>query len=119
MSRMSVPSRPVEGQSAWVRANLRPEDWRVELDALCRDEIRRTLDELRAYPVPTIVLDPDDYPMPACRRAMARARAILASGVRFAIVDRLPLAAMTKDEAVRIYWLLSSMIARPIAQKLD
>jgi hypothetical protein len=74
---------------------------------------------LRAYPLPTIVLDPNDYKMPACRRAMARARAILASGVRFAIVDRLPLAAMTKDEAVRIYWLLSRMVARPVAQKLD
>ena len=57
--------------------------------------------------------------MTACQEAMARARAILASGVRFAIVDRLPLDEMTTNEATAIYWLLSSMIARPVAQKLD
>jgi hypothetical protein len=119
MSQMSVPRRPVEGPSAWVRAAVRTEDWRIELGADCRDEIRRTLEELRAYPLPMIVLDPNDYEMPACRRAMARAQAILAAGVRFAVVDRLPLEAMTRDEATRIYWLLSSMIARPVAQKLD
>ena len=57
--------------------------------------------------------------MPACREAMARVRDILASGVRFAIVDRLPVAEIDASEATAIYWLLSSMIARPVAQKLD
>ena len=119
MPRMSLRSRPIEGPSAWVRADLKPEDWRVELDARCHDEIRGTVDELRAYPLPTIVLDPRDFALPACREAFARVRAILASGVRFAVVDRLPLEAMSAAEATQIYWLLSSMIARPVAQKLD
>ena len=119
MPRMSLPSRPIEGPSAWVRADLKPEDWRVELDAHCRDEIEGVVDELRAFPLPTIVLDPRDFALPACREAFARVRAILASGVRFAVVDRLPLEAMNAAEATQIYWLLSSMIARPVAQKLD
>jgi hypothetical protein len=119
MSRLSLPSRPIEGPSAWVRADLRPEDWRVELDARCRDEIRGIVDEFRAYPLPTIVLDPRDFALPACREAFTRVRAILAAGVRFAVVDRLPLEAMNSVEATQIYWLLASMIARPVAQKLD
>jgi len=119
MPKVSVSSRPIAGPSAWVRADVRPEDWRVELDAACLDEIRCTIDELRAYPLPTIVLGAHDFAMPACHQAMARARAILASGVRFAIVDRLPLDEMNAGEATAIYWLLSSMIARPVAQKLD
>ncbi len=119
MPELSVARRPVEGPSAWVRADIRTEDWRVELDARCHDEIRRTVDELRAYPLPTVVLGRDDFTMPACRAALARARAILASGVRFAIVDRLPLDEMTAGEATSIYWLLASLIARPVAQKLD
>jgi alpha-ketoglutarate-dependent taurine dioxygenase len=102
-----------------VRAALKPEDWRVELDARCRDEIRRTVDELRAFPLPTIVLDPRDFALPACREVLARVRAILFSGARFAVVDRLPLEAMNAAEATQMYWLLSSMIARPVAQKLD
>jgi alpha-ketoglutarate-dependent taurine dioxygenase len=112
-------SPAIEGPSAWARADIRPEDWRIELDAACLDEIRRAVDELRAYPLPTIVIGPHDFVMPACRQAMAGARAILDSGVRFAIVDRLPLDEMNASEATAIYWLLSSMIARPVAQKLD
>jgi Taurine catabolism dioxygenase TauD, TfdA family len=119
MPGLSVARRRIEGSGAWVRADLRTEDWRVELDAACLDEIRATVRELRAYPLPTVVLDPRDLAMPCCRAAMARTRTILASGVRFAIVDRLPLAEMGPAEATQIYWLLSSMIARPVAQKLD
>jgi Taurine catabolism dioxygenase TauD, TfdA family len=115
---MNLPL-PIEGPSAWVRADVRPEDWRVELDLTCRDEIRRAVDELRAYPLPAIVLAAQDFAMPACRAAMARARAMLASGVRFAIVDRLPIDEMNAGESTAIYWLLSGMIARPVAQKLD
>jgi hypothetical protein len=109
----------IEGPSAWVRADIRTEDWRLELSAACLDEIRWAVDELRAFPLPTIVLGAGDFDMPACRQAMAQTRAILASGVRFAVVDRLPLAEMSAGEAAAIYWLLSSMIARPVAQKLD
>jgi Taurine catabolism dioxygenase TauD, TfdA family len=109
----------VEGPSAWTRCDVHAEDYLVTLSPACLDEIRHTVDQLRAYPLPTIVLGPDDFAMPACREAMARVRGILASGVRFAIVDRLPLSEMEAGEATAIYWQLSSMIARPVAQKLD
>lgn len=119
MPQLSVAVRQIEGASAWVRADVRTQDWRVELSPDCLDEIRRVVDELRAYPLPTIVLAADDFAMPGCREAMARVRDILSHGVRFAIVDRLPMAEMDTGEANAIYWLLSSMIARPVAQKLD
>ncbi len=119
MPALSIPNRPIEGPSAWVRAAVHPEDWLIELSGDCLDEIRRAVEELRAYPLPTVVLGPQDFAMTACQEAMTRARAILASGVRFAIVDRLPVDKMTANEATAIYWLLSSMIARPVAQKLD
>jgi Taurine catabolism dioxygenase TauD, TfdA family len=119
MPQTFLPDRRLEGPSAWVRADIRTEDWRVELSGVCLDEIRRVVDELSAYPLPTIVLGANDFAMPACREAMARAHHILARGVRFAIVDRLPMAEMDTGAATAIYWLLSSMIARPVAQKLD
>ena len=109
----------VEGPSAWVGRDVRPEDYRVELSAACYDEIRLAVDELRAYPLPTIVLRPEDFAMPSCREQMARVRHILQQGVRFAIVDRLPVGEMDTGEATAVYWLLSSMISRPVAQKLD
>jgi alpha-ketoglutarate-dependent taurine dioxygenase len=110
---------PIDGASAWLGCDVRPEDYRVELSAACREEICRALNEIRAHPLPTIVLHPDEFAMPVCRELMIRVRYILDHGVRFAIVDRLPLTEMNAGEATAIYWLLSSMVSRPVAQKLD
>ena len=110
---------PISSASAWVGHDVRPEHYLVDLSSACHDEIRRTVDEIRAYPLPTIVLRPEDFAMPACREQMARVRRILDHGVRFAIVDRLPVDEMDAGAATAIYWILSSMVSRPVAQKLD
>jgi alpha-ketoglutarate-dependent taurine dioxygenase len=112
-------SGPIEGPSAWHRRDIRAQDYRIELSAGCLDEIRRAAEELRRYPLPTIVLRPDEFDLPHCRAAMAEAKRILERGVRFAIVDRLPIEEIGAETATAIYWLLSSMVARPVAQKLD
>ena len=109
----------IAGPSAWRRGDIRSEDYRVVLSGACLDEIRRVADEIRAYPLPTILRTPDEYDLPHCRAAMAQVRQILKQGVRFAVLDRLPLDELSTDEATTIYWLLSSMVARPVAQKLD
>jgi alpha-ketoglutarate-dependent taurine dioxygenase len=110
---------PIEGPSVWMRRDVRSEEYRIDLSDACLDEIRRAADEIRTYPLPTVVRTPDDFTMPACRREMARVRDILDHGPRFAIVDRLPMSEMDAAEATAIYWLLSSMVSRPVAQKLD
>jgi hypothetical protein len=112
-------SVPIEGPSAWLRHEIRREEYLVELSADCLDEIRRAGDEIRAFPLPTILRRPDDFAMPACRQAMARVRQILDHGRRFAIIDRLPLDEIDAGGATAVYWLLSSMVSRPVAQKLD
>ena len=114
---MPIPVKA--GPSAWSRRDVRPEDYRVELSAACLDEIRRAVDDIRAFPLPTIVRGPDDFAMPVCQEKMGRVRHILDRGRRFAIVDRLPVGDMDAGEATAIYWLLSIMISRPVAQKLD
>jgi hypothetical protein len=110
---------PIEGPSAWRKRDIRDEDYRIVLNAACLDEIHRVADEIRAHPLPTILRSPADFDMTNCHAAMAEVRRILKQGVRFAVVDKLPLDALSKDEAECIYWLLASMVARPVAQKLD
>jgi len=110
---------PIEGPSAWRRAELRPEDYRVALSGACLDEIRRIGDELRRDKLPTVVRHPDEFEMPACRATMAEVRRVLDQGVRFAIADRLPLDELGAEAAVAVYWLLASLVARPVAQSLD
>ncbi len=112
-------TNPIDGPSAWRRGTLRTEDYRTQLSAACLEEIRRLGDELHEFPLPTILRLPHEFDLPHCHAAMAEVRRILDSGVRFAIVDHLPLAEIGADAAIAVYWLLSSMVARPVAQSLD
>jgi len=114
-----LTSTTIEGPSAWRRADLHTEDYRIALSGAALDEIRRAADALRQFPLPTILRRPDEFDMPACRAAMTEVRRVLDRGVRFAIVDRLPLDELGAEAATEIYWLLSSMVARPVAQSLD
>ena len=82
-------------------------------------EIEAVVRTLRVHPVETIALDPRDYALDACRRFMARVRATLDDGVGFAVLDRLPADTFDKGELTKVYWLLSGMIARPVAQSFD
>jgi alpha-ketoglutarate-dependent taurine dioxygenase len=50
---------------------------------------------------------------------MHRVRAMLDDGIRFAVLDRLPMDEMSRDESTMLYWLLASLVARPVAQKRD
>ena len=112
-------SGPIQGPGAWRRRDIRSEDYRVELSTACLDEIRHAADEMHRHPLPAIVRRPEEFDLPHCTAAMAEVKRTLEHGVRFAIVDRLPIEEIGPEQATTIYWLLSSMVARPVAQKLD
>ncbi len=104
---------------AWTRDTIAPHDWTVALSAAALAELRTVRDEIRRAPLPTLLLDPKDFKLDACRAVMDQVRRITRDGPSFAVLDRLPLDEMTKDEAIGLYWLLSSLLARPVAQKLN
>ena len=107
------------GGSAWRGRDLAADDYRVTLSPACLDEIHRTAAAIQNYPLPTILLTTDEYPMPLCRAAMAEVRRRLDGRPRFALVDRLPVEEMSVEEAKAVYWLLASLVARPVAQSLS
>ena len=109
----------IDGPSAWRRGDLRTEDYRIPFPGAALDEIRRAADELCEFPLPTILRRPEDFALPHCAAAMGEVRRILDEGVRFAIVDGLPLGEIGAEAATALYWLLASMVARPVAQSLD
>jgi hypothetical protein len=115
----AILTHRVEGKQAWTRDSLKDEDWQFALDEPCRRELLAIVEELRAGPLPLLLLTPDMFDLGACRGLAARVRSALTSGVSFALVDGMPLADITADEAKALYWLLSSLIMRPVAQKLD
>ena len=104
--------------SAWTRDTIAPADWTVTLPEAAVAELLAVRDEIRRAPVPTFLLDPKDFSLDACRTAMDEVRRRTQDGPMFAVLDRLPLAEVTRDEAIQLYWLMSSLLARPVAQKI-
>src|SRR5437868_13196263 len=114
-----VLDRTITGRAAWTRADIREEDYRVTLSEQARKELLQTAEAMRRQPVPLLALRPDSFDMPACRAAMEEVRGVLRDGVRFALLSGLPIEQLSLEEAKSLYWMLSSMLARPVAQKLD
>ena len=102
---------------AWRRDSLAADDGFFVLDQACLDELDGAISHLRANPLPVEMITPDLFELPACHTLMKAVSAGLRDGVGFAIVDRLNLGEYTRQEAVILYWLLASMIGRPVAQK--
>jgi hypothetical protein len=119
MTQSDVLDRTITGPAAWTRSNIGEDDYRVTLSNAAREELLEAARTLRQQPVPLLALRPDSFDLPACRAAMEDVRHILTSGVRFALLSRLPMEELALDEAKALYWMLSSMLARPVAQKLD
>lgn len=108
-----------DGGGAWTAATLCEADWKFGLDDLCVDEIRAAARFLDRNPIPIEALNADDLDLPRCREVVARVRQALRYGSRFAVIDRLPLDDISESSAKRLYWVMMSMIARPVAQKHD
>ena len=115
---MQTIDHVVDGKKAWGRADIRRDDWFFPLSADCLAELRAILVELRAHPRSVEQIDPAHFEIPACRKLMRSVQAALDDGVRFAVVDRLPMDEISDAEAKALYWILSSLLARPVQQKL-
>ena len=77
---------------AWCGPTLGPSTYVVTLSEACLAELDRVVFELRRAPVPTLLLLPEHFELPACARLMDDVRERLDRGPGFVIIDRLPLA---------------------------
>ena len=109
----------IEGPRSWTGGELADDAGLIALDDACRDELLDLARLLVANPLPVLSLHPDDFGLENCRVLMARVRQQLDRGLGFAIVDRLPLENLDNETTAALYWLLASMVARPVAQSWD
>ena len=107
------------GPIAWTNDTLERDAGIVPITDDCREELLAIACLLEANPLPLVVLRPDCFDMPACRRMMRAARDTLDHGVGFVIIDRLPMDELSPESATQLYWLLGNMVASAVAQKWD
>ena len=62
---------------------------------------------------------PEDFALDASRAFMREVKRTIDDGPGFAIVDRLPVERWSQSGARAVWWLLASLVARPVAQKWD
>ena len=91
----------------------------VALPADVERELDRVVAVLQRDPLPLLLLRPDDFALDASRAFMRGVKRTIDDGPGFAIVDRLPVERWPEDATRAVWWLLASLVARPVAQKWD
>lgn len=105
------------GPRGWYADDINDSDWLLPFDDAVSAEITRAADTIASHPVQNLLRTPDDLELEHCRRYYRRLQNILTSGTGFCVADRLPVADYPTDVCVEIYWVLSQLIGRPVAQK--
>jgi alpha-ketoglutarate-dependent taurine dioxygenase len=103
--------------AAWHGQSLPTDRYLLPIPARVLAELDGVLGELRRGPVPTLLLLPEHFPLAACARWMGDVRRRLDEGPGFVMLDRLPVDAMSRDEAIALYWILMSFLEPPVAQE--
>ena len=101
---------------AWMGVDLAPDAGVIQMPEACLQEIVELAELLEANPLPIEALSAEEFVLPHCRRVMDQARQLVERETGFALIDRLPLDRINWDTATKIYWILVSMISRPVAQ---
>lgn len=115
----AILTRPFEGRKAWTAATIDERDWRVPVSTACREEMLNFVAFMRRHPLPLLLRRPEHFEMPHTRELMERVRWILEHGALHAVIDRLPVEQMSDPEATVLYWILASLLGRPVPQKWD
>ncbi len=109
--------RPIPSSRAWLGPTLARDRYLTPIPAHVLAELHAALAELRRAPVPTLLLQPEHFALAATARFMEEVRRSLEDGPGFVMLDRLPVDAMRRDEAIALYWILMSFLEPPVAQE--
>ena len=109
----------VNGPRAWTRDTIRETDWNLAIPDDCLRELAEVMGSQRYNPIPTLLLQPDDFSLSACRQLMASVRQRLDDGPGVVVLDRLPVEDYSLQEMTDCFWLLGSLLARPVVQTIQ
>ena len=103
----------------WRGDTLPADAGKVRLPAGVLRELEAVAASLDRDPLPLLVLRPEDFSLDEARAFMREVKSQIDEDLGFAIVDRLPVERWSLAATRAIWWLLASLVARPVAQKWD
>ena len=103
----------------WRGDTLPANAGKIVLPAGVLRELEAVARSLDRDPLPLLVLRPEDFELDESRAFMRAVKARIDDDIGFAIVDRLPVERWSLASIRAIWWLLASLVARPVAQKWD
>jgi hypothetical protein len=114
-----ILEHPISSPMTWSGETLIENDGIVSLGDDCIAELNIVAQELQENPLPLAALDPSYFDMPACQALMTHVQVQIDRGIGLSVIDRLPVDQLDEDTAKKLYWLLMSMVGKPVAQKWD
>jgi hypothetical protein len=112
-------TQEIRAPRAWKRGDIGPKDWTVPLSSVCLAEMDRVVTALRRDPLPTLLLRPEQFAMPACAEAVRQVREHLRTGIGIAVLDRVPVERYALEENRALMWLLGCLLGRVVPTKWD
>lgn len=112
-----ILTEPHNSPMAWTATSIVEQDAVVRLGPQCLGELETVAEYFTANPLPTLLVDAEAFALDQCRQLGREIRHRLDHGLGFVIVEHLPVDDYELDTVVKLYWLLMSLIGRPVAQK--
>jgi len=103
----------------WRGDTLPADAGKIALPAGVLRELDEVVTSLDRDPLPLLVLRPEDFALDEARTFMCEVKRQIDDGVGFAIIERLPVERWSQSGVRAVWWLLASLMARPVAQKWD
>ncbi len=114
-----LPAEAMPARLLWRGDSLAPGTGHIAIPGAVIEELDRVVAQLDRDPIPLLLLRPEDFALDASRAFMAEVKRNLDAGPGFAIVDRLPVGRWSESGSRAMWWLLATLVARPVAQKWD
>lgn len=114
-----MPGQALPERLLWRGETLPADAGRLAIPPDVEKELDGIVAALERAPLPLLLLRPDDFVLDASRAFMREVKRTIDDGPGFAIVDRLPVERWPEAGSRAVWWLLASLVARPVAQKWD
>lgn len=107
------------GPARWKGSELSKKDVLLKIPTECLAELEQIAISIKEQSSEISLLKPEQFQMKNTEKFMLRAKRFLDDGPGIAVIDRLPIEQYGKEAATGIYWLLGSLLGRPVAQNWE